>query len=192
MLVLALTYLAPPRLYALLHRGALRASTWFDSSARPGAGSAAPKAATAASRTAAGTVQSPAPAPHPLEALLFTAAVSGVLAATAYTIDLPGSLAAAGCAAVGLWLVVLRALHQKRASDARRSALGLGFAALLMWSAITASSVRWEFYRYLGGDLQRRGELREALAAYVKGERYAPKGTSRRDKIQQLQRELGR
>jgi hypothetical protein len=189
MLVLALTYLAPPRLYALLHRGALRASTWFDSPARPGAGSAAPKAAAAASKTAA---LSPGPAPRPLEALLFTAAVSSVLAATAYTIDLPGALAAAGCAAVGLWLVVLRALHHKRTSDARRSALGLGFAALLMWSAITASSVRWEFYRYLGGDLQRRGELREALDAYVKGERYAPKGSSRRDKIQQLQRELAR
>jgi hypothetical protein len=60
-----------------------------------------------------------------------------------------------------------------------------------MWTAIAATDARWDYYRYLGGDLQRRGQSREALDAYLKGERYAPKGSSRRTKIRELQRELG-
>jgi hypothetical protein len=70
-------------------------------------------------------------------------------------------------------------------------ALALGVAAVLMLSAIAVTEVRWDYYRFLGGDLQRRGESRAALSAYLKGERYAPAGSSRRNKIRQLQRELG-
>jgi hypothetical protein len=59
-----------------------------------------------------------------------------------------------------------------------------------MWIAIAQSPVRWDFYRYLGGDLARRGELRPALEAYRKGELYAPKGESRADKIEQIEQRL--
>ena len=89
---------------------------------------------------------------------------------------------------VGLWVAVLSS--RKRAPA--HLALGVGAAAVLMWVAIARSEVRWDFYRFLGGDLQRRGEKQAALEAYVRGERYAPPGSSRRDKIKQLQSELGR
>ena len=58
-----------------------------------------------------------------------------------------------------------------------------------MWLAIAASPVRWDFYRYLGGDLSRRGELRAALDAYVRGERYAPRARAVRRRSRELRSE---
>jgi hypothetical protein len=52
--------------------------------------------------------------------------------------------------------------------------------------------VRWDFYRYLGGDLSRRGEEQAALEAYVRGERYAPPGESRINQIRELRRKLAK
>jgi hypothetical protein len=127
------------------------------------------------------------------ETWITCAAVSGVLAAAAFLLDLPGAAAAAFSAALGLWgyAIFARARGSAPAGDIVHGALALGVAAVLMLSAIAITGVRWDYYRYLGGDLQRRGESRAALSAYLKGERYAPKGSSRRNKIHQLQRELG-
>ena len=60
-----------------------------------------------------------------------------------------------------------------------------------MWGAIAASEARWDFYRFLGGDLYRRGQPEASLEAYLKGERYAPEGKTRKDKIRKIKRELG-
>ena len=60
-----------------------------------------------------------------------------------------------------------------------------------MLATIASSEVRWDYYRYLGGDLARRGESEAALSVYLKGERYAPKGQSRLKKIRKLQQQLG-
>jgi hypothetical protein len=138
----------------------------------------------------------PDKAPSQLETWLTCAAVSGVLAAAAFLLDLPGAAAAAVLAALGLWsyaiaLSVRKGKRKRPDTQVVHVALALGVAAVLMWSAISVTEVRWDYYRYLGGDLQRRGESQAALAAYLKGERYAPKGSSRRSKIRQLQRELG-
>lgn len=138
--------------------------------------------------------ESPDKAPSPLEKWLTCAAVSGVLGAAAYLLDLPGAAAAAVLAALGLWGYAISTSVRKSktpTTPVAHVALALGVAAVLMLSAISATEVRWDYYRYLGGDLQRRGESRAALTAYLKGERYAPKGSSRRHKIRQLQRELG-
>jgi len=124
--------------------------------------------------------------PSRTETFLTCAAVSGALAASAFLLDLPGAYTACAVAALGLWGYALA-----NTEDAIQTGLALGVAAVLMWAAIAVTEVRWDYYRYLGGDLQRRGESREALTAYLKGERYAPKGSSRKSKIRQLQRELG-
>jgi len=126
--------------------------------------------------------------PGRAETLLTCAAVSGALAAAAFLVDLPGAYTACAIAAIGLWAYALVS-HQE--PHPTQVGLALGVAAILMWTAIAVTEVRWDYYRYLGGDLQRRGESREALTAYLRGERYAPKGSSRKTKIRQLQRELG-
>jgi hypothetical protein len=131
----------------------------------------------------------PGKLPSRAETWLTCAAVSGVLGAAAFLLDLPGAYAACAIAALGLWGYAISA--KQRAPHAAHIGLALGVAAVLMWTAISVTQVRWEYYRYLGGDLQRRGESRAALSAYLKGERYAPKGSSRKNKIRQLQRELG-
>ena len=63
---------------------------------------------------------------------------------------------------------------------------------VLMWIAIAASPVRWDYYRYRAGDLDKRGELEAALEAYEHGERYAPKGETRAGKIREIRRKLGK
>jgi hypothetical protein len=115
-----------------------------------------------------------------------------VLLAVAYLIDLPGAMGAAGVAVAGLIGVGALAALRGQAAYLRRLCLATGCAAALMWAAIGCSSVRWDFYRYLGGDLNRRGRSEAALEAFVKGERYAPKGESRRAKIEELRRQLGK
>jgi hypothetical protein len=123
-------------------------------------------------------------------ALAAGAAVS--VAAVGKMLDLPGALVACGVAAAAL--LGLAALANLRGAPlaVRPALLGTGIAAALMWSAIAFSQTRWDFYRFLGGDLRRRGEPTSALEAYERGERYAPKGESRRDQIDALRRELGR
>lgn len=135
----------------------------------------------------------PHKAPSRAESWLVCAAVSGVLGAAAFLLDLPGAYAASAIAALGLWCyaVVVQRRAPRATSQCLHVGLALGVASVLMWTAISVTEVRWDYYRYLGGDLQRRGEARAALAAYLKGERYAPKGSSRKNKIRQLQRELG-
>jgi hypothetical protein len=61
-----------------------------------------------------------------------------------------------------------------------------------MWLAIVSSDVRWEYYRFAGGDHYRRGEYAEALRDYVKGERYAPEGETRQPRIDKLRTILSR
>jgi hypothetical protein len=126
------------------------------------------------------------------DTLISVAAVSLVLAAVAFLIDLPGAGFAAGAAVVALLSLTLHGWLRGNTAHVRRIALGTGGAAALMWGAIAFSDMRWDFYRYLGGDLSRRGQDEAALEAYVKGERYAPKGESRQDKIDKLRQRLGR
>jgi hypothetical protein len=125
-----------------------------------------------------------------LETLLTAAAVGVVLTTIGYLLDLPGAAAATIVAAVTLIAITLHGVSRGNARWVRRLALTTGCAGALMWAAIASSEVRWDFYRYLGGDLSRRGLRTEALDAYVKGERYAPRGQTRRDKIDELRRQL--
>ena len=58
--------------------------------------------------------------------------------------------------------------------------------------AVASTDVRFDYYRYLGGDQYRRGELEAALQTYLRGERYAKSGQSRRAKIEEIKRKLDR
>jgi hypothetical protein len=127
-----------------------------------------------------------------LPTLAIAAAASAVLVAVGYMIDLPGAQSACVLAACAVSVVTVLAIIRKRAAQTRFALLGTAIAAMLMWTAIAKSEVRWDFYRYLGGDLRRRGQPEAALTAYLKGERYAPPGDTRQDKIDELKQELGR
>jgi hypothetical protein len=128
--------------------------------------------------------------PTGLVSVLLALGCAGLLALVGRLLDLPGATEACAAAGAVLLAVTLLARVRPRARDPRPYALATIAAAAGMWAAIAASPVRWDFYRYLGGDLSRRGELEAALQIYERGERYAPPGQTRRDKIEQLKRKL--
>lgn len=123
-------------------------------------------------------------------AMLTVLASAALVLAATYFVDLPGALAIGGVAASSLLAISLVLLS--RGSDPRRWGVATALAAGIMWIAIAASPVRWDYYRFRAGDLDKRGELEAALQAYEHGERYAPAGQTRKDKIEQLRRKLGK
>ena len=129
--------------------------------------------------------------PLPLaSALGFALGGAALLATVGPLIDLPGAVPA--CAVAAGALVAFALLQVRRRRDPRLAIAASAVAGMAMWLAIAASPVRWDFYRYLGGDLTRRDEPEAALEAYERGERYAPPGKSRADKIKQLRKRLDR
>ena len=118
------------------------------------------------------------------------AATTALLLAAGSQLDLPGALAASWIAASALGAVSLWAWLLSPSRDPRRWAAATALAAAGMWLAIVLSPVRWDFYRFLGGDLRRRGEPAAALAAYEHAERYAPPGASRKSRIIELRKQL--
>jgi hypothetical protein len=130
--------------------------------------------------------------PRRLETLALLVGASLVIGCVGFMLDLPGAKPAALLACASLLLAAAVSWGRGHGERVRMLALSAGCAAATMWIAIAASEVRWDYYRYLGGDLSRRGQAEAALAAYERGEHYAPRGQSRRDKIIELQRKLGR
>lgn len=124
--------------------------------------------------------------------LALAAAVGVVFGMIGHMLDLPGTLTACGLAALAMFAAVVVLVVRGDAAAARRWILASGGAAACMWLAITIGPARYEYYRFLGGDLRRRGEPAAALEAYLKAERYAREGESRADKIKELKQQLGK
>jgi hypothetical protein len=116
---------------------------------------------------------------------------AGVLAVVGWQLELPGAAGACGAAAAVLLGVTLAKVKVGAHLDARPTLVAAMLASGVLWLAIALSPVRWDYYRYLGGDLMRRGDPRDALQIYLTGERFAPPGESRQDKIDELKRQLG-
>jgi len=125
-----------------------------------------------------------------VQALSVVGGAAAVMAA-AYFIDLPGALAIGALASAGLIGLAVVSI-ERGGIDPRRWGIATAAAAALMWIAIAASPVRWDYYRFRAGDLDKRGELEAALEVYEHGERYAPAGESRKPKIEQLRRKLNK
>jgi hypothetical protein len=120
-----------------------------------------------------------------------TLAALPLLVLVASRLDLPGASLACGFAIAAL-LTNHALWFQGRGREPVRTAIAAVIAAACMWTAIAQSPARWDFYRYLGGDLKRRGELEAALRAYQRGEPHAPPGQSRAKQIADIQRQLER
>jgi hypothetical protein len=129
---------------------------------------------------------------HLWRSVLVSLAAAGLLLAVGKDIELPGVFAA--CATLAGLLVggAAWSAFSRRSQGSRSYPLAAAVAALVMWLAISSSNVRWDYYRYLGGDLLRRNELEAALRVYETGERYAPPGESRASQMEALRRQLGR
>lgn len=123
--------------------------------------------------------------------IALAATVGGLHLYVGHALNLPGALAAgvALTIAASAW-TLWRSLRRQQPADTIAPNLALLCAGLLLWGGVAASDVRFDFYRFLGGDRLRRGELREALAAYEQAERYAPPGKSRRPKINALRERI--
>ncbi len=87
-------------------------------------------------------------------------------------LDVPGGKAAGMIAALGLAASAAVAMSRKRPRRAgdwgRRAVVAAGLVTL----ALVNSEARFDYYRFVGGDHRRRGELAAALVAYEKANRY--------------------
>lgn len=93
--------------------------------------------------------------------------------AVAASLDLPGATGAG--VVVGAVLVAggVHAIRAGRLREARDWGIGALLAAGCMWLSITQlNDVRYDYYRFVGGDHRRRGEFEEALIAYEKANAY--------------------
>jgi hypothetical protein len=122
--------------------------------------------------------------------VLLALAAALLLGMAGTRLDLPGAKAV--CVTAGAVFGAGALVTSRWCGDAvaQRSALAAAAAAAVMWAAIAQSTVRYDYYRYLAHDLSSRDELRPALAAYLKAERYAPAGESRRDQIEKLRKRI--
>jgi Vitamin K-dependent gamma-carboxylase len=127
---------------------------------------------------------------RPATAVVTALAAGGAWVAAGVALDMPGASRAGAVAALATAVFAALALARQKPRDGTRCALASGAAAALCVITITVSPVRFDFYRYLGGDLERRGELAASLAAYEKAEQYAPPSRSRRKKLDELRQRV--
>lgn len=113
------------------------------------------------------------------------------LVLASHAIDLPGVRTSGLLAAVALGggtvvLLVMRgharALHPYGVS----AALGAAAFFVVVWQ----SDVRFDFWRNVGGDHRRRGEIATSYEAYVKANCYAPAGRDRRRHEEEMREAL--
>lgn len=122
---------------------------------------------------------------------LAASGVAGLLWFVGKQLNLPGATIATGLIGIALVAVTTRnALHSSHNQDLA-TITRTAVAGIVLLVAISRSDARFDYYRFLGGDLARRDQIPAAIAAYETGERYAPEGKSRARKIRQLRRALG-
>jgi len=106
------------------------------------------------------------------EAGVFAFVGGAVVVGVLLNVDLPGDLGAGIGAALVLVAAAFWAVRSGRASLVRGWSAAAIVAGLTLWVSIANTDVRFDYYRFVGGDHRRRGELEEALDAYVKANRY--------------------
>ncbi|HEX5657115.1 MAG TPA: HTTM domain-containing protein [Polyangiales bacterium] len=99
---------------------------------------------------------------------------------------LPGALwASIACASIA----ALRMFRARR-DELRLLALQTAFCALAFWLVLTQSSMSFDYYRRVAGELRNMGLPERALESYRMAELYAPRGESRAREIRKLERAL--
>ncbi len=107
-----------------------------------------------------------------------------------FALQLPGARGAGIVAAAVITFQAVAALGRRRFLSGVRYGFIGAIAAIACLAAVAASSVRFDFYRYLGSNLERSGNLTAALGAFEKAEKFAPGDRTRRARIDELQRRI--
>ncbi len=126
------------------------------------------------------------PSPDASAALIQLTVTAALLCMVGGWVDLPGALGACIMLAV---LLLAWGLLQLRASftfSAQRLALAGTLTAGAFFLALTQTSARFDFYRRGAGELRAIGNLDQALTMYIKADRYARPGQSRKTQIREL------
>lgn len=122
--------------------------------------------------------------------VLLMVAVVALLVYVGDAADLPGVFMAMVVTAAMLGGFVIYGWATKQAFATVPTTLALGASAVVLWLTLGLTEARFDYYRFLGGDLARRGKIERAIEVYRHGERYAPPGRSRRKKIEKLEAQL--
>lgn len=107
-------------------------------------------------------------------------------------LDLPGADWAPAVAAVIVLGVGGLRLARRGARAATAAALGAAIATAGLFLTVETSDARYDYYRFIGGDAVRRGELQSAQDAYGFANTYAPEGESRFKKVIDIRRRMAR
>ena len=98
-----------------------------------------------------------------------------VAAGIGFTLDLPGASTAGLIIAIFLAIFSVLAVRLRRFEEAERYILATGVATILMWSSVTLSVVRFEYYRMLTEYNEYQGNLEAAKQFSAKARLYASK-----------------
>ncbi|MCB9615337.1 MAG: hypothetical protein H6722_23125 [Sandaracinus sp.] len=85
-----------------------------------------------------------------------------------FTVDLPGAMAACTLGALLVLCGVAYAMRHERPLEGGGLAGAAALAGVMLALSISQSDVRFDYYRFLGGEHRRHDEPAEALAAYEK------------------------
>jgi hypothetical protein len=121
------------------------------------------------------------------------AAIAGAILLPAGTLaDLPGALPA--CVAIGVALMatsVVALVRKEGFAEVRAVALAVLVGAVGMLVMLRMDpDVRYDYWRFAGGDFRRRGEWQLALDAYQHANHYAPRGESRDRQIAEMRERI--
>ena len=121
------------------------------------------------------------------------AAITGAILLPAGTLaDLPGALPV--CVAIGVALMaasVVALVRKEGFAEVRAVALAVLLGAACMLAMLRMGpDVRYDYWRFAGGDFRRRGEWQLALDAYEHANHYAPRGQSRDRQITEMRERI--
>jgi hypothetical protein len=135
-----------------------------------------------------------APIPRPIPPavpIAMSIAAAILLVLMGRLVDVPGAIPAMAIAAIALVAGTVWASLQPSVRRPIPYVVAAASGALLMWLSIGATEVRYDFYRFMGGDARRRGEIEVAIESYEKAARYAPHGKwtrKRQERLDELRR----
>ena len=120
--------------------------------------------------------------------IAWSAAIGACAAAAAVASqhDLPGALAAGVIASGGALILIGLAAREGGPPVAVRHALAVAAVAFALHATFEVTPTRYDYWRFVGGDALRRGDLDAAVLAYARANTHAPPGGGRWNEVEQV------
>ena len=103
-----------------------------------------------------------------------------------HELELPGVSSVGLCVALWLGLRLIWARVTRRGPGRYAELLSCMVWLAILTTGLSTTTVRYDFYRFLGGDCWRRQEVQSSLSAYGKANSYAPEGQGRHKKVREI------